>query len=230
MALNEQQAEQIRKQLLEQLSKFPAEQVSLLKQQIENATPEQLEKFISSQEGSEDAKCLFCEIAAGRVETIKIFEDPAIFVMLDISPANPGHLIIIPKEHYQFIFQVPDQVLWDMMRIAKLIIPSLINIVKAKGFNLLISQGIAAGQRVEHLSLNIIPRFEKDSISFDWERKQLMQEQNEIAAKLREIFSKVKQESEKKVELNPEKPAKKENEEKQEEKAEKSIFFPTRMP
>ena len=223
--MDEEQTAAIKKQILEQLSKFPEEQVKALRQQLENASPEQLEKFISQQEGEE--KCLFCEITSGNIETVNVFEDSAIFVMMDINPANIGHVMIIPKQHYQFIFQVPDEVLWDMIRTAKMIIPSLVNIVKAKGFNLLISQGIAAQQRINHFSLNIIPRFEDDKVNLGWERKNLLNEQKDVAKKLSEIFSKVaEEENAKKAKIE----AKKEKREEFKEEKEKSLFFPRRMP
>jgi histidine triad (HIT) family protein len=239
--LSREQAEQIRTKILEQLSKFPEEQVKSLREQINNATPEQLEKFIASQSsGSEDgeSKCLFCEIASGNVETIKVFEDSGLFVMMDINPANLGHIIIIPKQHYQFIFQVPDEVLWDMIRTTKLIIPSLINITKAKGFNILMSQGTAAQQRINHFSINIVPRFEDDKISFEMERKQIAEEQKEVAKKLSEILGKVAEEGSKIVEKKSESkgrpltnPANDNEEKKEPEKQEKNYsLFPRRMP
>jgi histidine triad (HIT) family protein len=228
--INNEQADAIRKQIFEQLSKFPEDQVRELKSQVESATPEQLEKFISSQQGGEE-ECLFCEIASGNIETVKVYEDKAIFVMMDINPANLGHIIIIPKQHYQFIFQIPDEVLWDMFRTAKLIIPSLINIVKAKGFNILISQGIAAQQRINHFSLNVIPRFEGDKVNFGWERKQFINEQKDVAKKLSEIFAKVAEEEIKKqVQAQPIKTEAKEVKEEKKETKEEKLFEIRRMP
>jgi len=229
--LSPEQTEQIRNQILEQLDRFPEEQVKQIKGQIRSATSEQLEKFVSSQ--SAEDKCIFCEIVSGNIETIKVFEDSEIFVMMDISPANIGHVMIIPKQHYQFIFQIPDGILWDMIRTAKMIIPSLINITRAKGFNILMSQGIAGQQRVNHFSLNIIPRFENDKISFEMERKQLTDEQKEIAKKLAEIFAKVKEEENSKIMKKEEKKAEEkiEKEEKKEAREEKKFaLFPRRMP
>lgn len=233
--LTPEQADQVRKQILEQLSKLPSEQVGNLKSQIENATPEQLEKFIS-QEGGED-KCIFCEIAAGNIETVKVFEDTAIFVMMDINPANLGHVMIIPKQHYQFIFQIPDEVLWDIVRTAKMIIPSLVNIVKAKGFNILISQGNAAQQRVNHFSLNIIPRFDDDKIQLGWERKQMMDEQKEVAKKLIEIFAKVVEEDAARkgsvaqnIRSEAQPAAKTESKQPEQKEEQKFQEFPRRMP
>jgi histidine triad (HIT) family protein len=225
--ISPEQTEQIRKQILEQLSKFPEEQAGQLKQQIQNATPEQLEKFISSQQG--DDKCIFCEIVSGNIETIKVFEDSAIFVMMDINPANLGHIIIIPKQHHQFIFQIPDEILWDIMRTAKLIIPSLINITRAKGFNILMSQGTAGQQRVNHFSLNIIPRFENDKVSFEMERKQMTEEQKDIAKKLGEIFAKVREEENSKIVKKEEKKVE-EKIEKEVKEEKKFALFPRRRP
>lgn len=220
------QAEKIRKHLLEQISKLPSDQAGQLRGQIERATPEQIEQMISSQKSAGSGECLFCTIASGKIETLKVFDDENIFIMMDINPANLGHVIIIPKQHYQFIFQVPDEVLWYMIKVAKLITPILINIVKARGVNIHIAQGPAAEQRVEHFAINIIPRFEEDNISFDWERKQMADEQKDVMKKLSENFPKLVDEL-KKTQVTKKEEKKEEKEEKQ---AEKLLYFPRRMP
>ena len=173
-----EQAEIIREQLLKQIEKLPEEQKQGLVEQIESASPEQLESFIK--QGKE---CLFCEIAKGNVETFKIYEDAGIIAFLDITPAAAGQTMIIPKEHWQFIFQVPDQILWDMTRIMKLLMPIIVNVTKCQGISTYIAQGPAAGQRIGHAAINLIPRFEEDKAVFAWDRKEVPKEQLEKAAK-----------------------------------------------
>ena len=102
--LSPEQAEQIRNQLLEQLSKFPEEQVRQLNEQILNASSEQLEKFISSQsEGNaENDKCIFCEIMEKESKGPRLVEEGEHFVVLaPYASVHPMEFWIIPKHHAQ---------------------------------------------------------------------------------------------------------------------------------
>jgi len=182
--LTPEQVESIKQQLREQIEKLPEEQQENFMEQIENASPEQLEAFIK-QQGQQGAagECLFCGIGKGSVETVKIYEDSVIVAFLDITPSVPGQAIIIPKEHYQFIFQMPDQILWEMVKVMKLITPVIVNVTKAQGISVYIAQGPAAGQRIGHVAINLIPRFEGDKAMFAWERKEAETKELEKAAK-----------------------------------------------
>lgn len=179
--LTPEQAESVREQILEQIEKLPEEQRGNLKEQVENASPDELESFIKQQPSS--GECLFCGIGKGSVETIKIYEDSGIVAFLDINPAIPGQVIIIPKEHYQFIFQIPDQILWDITRMIKTLMPIIVNITKCAGVSIYIAQGPAAGQRIAHAAVNLIPRFENDKAVFAWDRKEFPKEEIQRAAR-----------------------------------------------
>ena len=225
--LSKEDAEKVREQLVSQLEKFPAEQVRGLKEQVLAMSPEQLERFVSSQgkqqqqgNASESGECLFCQIAENKIGTIKIYEDNNVLAMLDITPANPGHVIIMPKQHYQFVFQLPDMLLWEIAKVVKLIMPALVNAAKAAGVNVIINQGEAAGQRLPHLAVNLIPRFDNDGLKFEWERKQSKKE--ELAELANQIISRMQ----KTIKAQEDEIRKKEIEKKQQEKQK----YPTRMP
>ena len=180
--LTPEQVSSIKQQLREQIEKLPEEQQENFMEQIENATPEQLEAFIK-QQGAGTGECLFCGIGKGTVETVKVYEDQNVVAFLDITPSVPGQTIIIPKEHYQFIFQMPDQILWEMAKVMKLVTPVIVNVTKAQGISVYIAQGPAAGQRVGHVAINLIPRFEGDKAMFAWERNEIATKELEKAAK-----------------------------------------------
>ncbi len=55
-----------------------------------------------------DANCIFCKIAAGEIPSKTIYEDETFRVILDINPATRGHALIIPKEHYANIYELPE--------------------------------------------------------------------------------------------------------------------------
>ena len=187
--LTEEQAESVREQILEQIERLPEEQREGLKEQFENATAEQLEAFVKQQQGQGSGElqgsgeCLFCGIGKGTVDTIKVYENAFIVAFLDITPAVPGQIMIIPKEHWQFIFQVPDMVLWEMTKAMKIIMPILVNITKAQGVSIYIAQGPGAGQRIGHVAINLIPRMEGDKAAFMWDRKEAPRDELEKVAR-----------------------------------------------
>ncbi len=176
-----EQAEQIRQKLLEQVAQLPAEQQAGLQEQIAQATPEQLEAYIKPAAGA--GECLFCSISKGKIETHKIFEDNSVVAFLDITPSRVGQVILTTKEHYQFLFQIPDHVLWDMVKAMKVITPLMVNLLSAEGVSTYFAQGEAAGQMVEHFSINLIPRFADDKAVFAWDRKQADKAELERVAK-----------------------------------------------
>ncbi|MBU2523249.1 MAG: HIT family protein [Nanoarchaeota archaeon] len=182
MTLNPEQVEQIRQQFLAQIEKFPEDQREQLKQQIINATSEQLEAAMGPREGKEE-ECLFCGIANGTVATMKVYEDNSVVAFLDITPSVAGQVIVIPKEHQQFIFQISDQTLWNLFKVVKMLEPLIVNITKAGGLSIFISQGNAAGQHFKHLAINMVPRADGDNASFHWPRNEVKKEDLEDAAK-----------------------------------------------
>ncbi|MFC1685810.1 HIT family protein [Nanoarchaeota archaeon] len=179
MALTPEQAEEVRQKLLEQVEKLPEDQRKGLKEQVANATPEQLEAYLKPAGGAEGGtggagggECLFCGIGKGTVDTVKVFEDASIVAFLDITPSKPGQIIITTKAHHQFLFQIPDHDLWNLVKVMKMLMPLLINATSAKGVSIYVAQGQGAGQVMDHISVNLIPRFDDDKAVFAWDRKQ----------------------------------------------------------
>src|SRR3989338_11484195 len=63
--------------------------------------------------------CVFCHIASGKVPARKVYEDDVCLAILDINPAGPGHVLLMPKQHYTVMFNVPEDVLGHVFIIAK---------------------------------------------------------------------------------------------------------------
>lgn len=179
--LNEEEAQKLKEQLLAQLSRLPQEHTADLRERIEAMSAEDLESFVAQQRqaaqkggaGGTGGECLFCQIAKGGIETIKVYEDSNVLAMLDIAPAALGHVIVIPKQHYQFLFQLPEQLLSNVLKVVNFLEEIIVNVTKSHGINIHAAQGIAAGQTVPHLAIHLIPRNEKDGISFEWARKKI---------------------------------------------------------
>src|SRR3990167_3381355 len=77
------------------------EQIKALQEKIKSMSPEELKEFQKKQ-------CIFCQIIAGKVQSKKIYEDDKVIALLGINPANPGHILLLTKEHYSIMPQIPD--------------------------------------------------------------------------------------------------------------------------
>ena len=123
--------------------------------------------------------CQFCD--AIKAKEWVVYEDETAAVMLHKSPAMPGHLLVVPKEHFTILEQTPDAVVKRLASLSNKASTSLIQILGASGANLIIENGTGAEQQVPHLSFNIIPRVEGDGINFQWQPKKLSEEQMSLA-------------------------------------------------
>lgn len=106
--------------------------------------------------------CLFCKIIAGGIPSAKVYEDDNVFAFLDINPVNPGHTLVIPKEHHPRLSDTPADVAADIMRVVPKIMKAVMKAVDASACNIGVNNGELAGQVVEHTHLHIMPRFEGD--------------------------------------------------------------------
>lgn len=109
-----------------------------------------------------DADCIFCKIAAGEVPSKTIYEDDEFRVIMDISPATKGHALILPKEHYPNLYEIPEEVAADAMKLAKKLAKKMTDALQCDGFNLVQNNGEVAGQTVFHFHMHLIPRYKND--------------------------------------------------------------------
>jgi histidine triad (HIT) family protein len=113
-------------------------------------------------------ECKLCEqIKANGKEMI--FQDERIAVLLSTHPASLGHLIVLPKEHYTILEQVPDGVLAEMFIIANKLSIIIFETLNAHGTNVIVQNGVAAGQTENHFSIHVIPRRQNDGLNFEWQ-------------------------------------------------------------
>ena len=90
------------------------------------------------------------------------------YAFLDVAPINPGHSLIIPKEHHTSLTTVPEETLARIMVLAPVIAQAIVREVDGDGFNLHLSNGQCAGQVVPHAHLHIVPRSPTDGFSWGW--------------------------------------------------------------
>lgn len=103
--------------------------------------------------------CIFCKLANGSIPTNTIYEDDMFAVILDAEPVSRGHALIIPKEHYDNLFELGDEEAERLVPLAKKIATKIKDYLRCDGFNLLQNNGETAGQSVFHFHMHLIPRY-----------------------------------------------------------------------
>ena len=111
-----------------------------------------------------EQQCIFCKIIKGEVPSKKVYEDNIVSVILDINPANLGHALILPKEHYAIMPQVPQEELGHMFKISKHISNCMLKALDVKGTTIFVANGAVAGQKAPHFMIHVIPRKEGDGL------------------------------------------------------------------
>ena len=112
--------------------------------------------------------CIFCKIANGDIPSNTIYEDDKFRVILDNGPATKGHALVLPKEHYANLFEMPQDLLADAAVVAKKVATNIKEKLSCDGLNLVQNNGETAGQTVMHFHLHIIPRYENDGQHILW--------------------------------------------------------------
>ena len=116
--------------------------------------------------------CLFCKIIVGEIPSIKVLETENVLAFLDISPIEKGHIIVVPKRHWESLDAAPlddpdaAAVFDELTRTVRLLTRAARTF--ADGANVLQNNGAAAGQTVWHLHFHIIPRYGDGSVPPAW--------------------------------------------------------------
>ena len=103
---------------------------------------------------------IFCKIINERIPSKTIYEDEILLVIMDVNPRSNGHVLIIPKKHYQDLYDIEESVLNHIMKTSKKIAKLLTDKLNCKGITLEENNGIC--QEVKHFHLHMIPRYEKE--------------------------------------------------------------------
>ena len=108
--------------------------------------------------------CIFCKIVKGEIPCVKIYEDADVLAFLDVFPLTKGHALVIPKQHFENIFDIDEVVLQKVMVAVKHISGKIKDSLKADGIRISQSNGRHAGQVIGHFHVHIIPRYENDGV------------------------------------------------------------------
>ncbi|MBI5065445.1 HIT domain-containing protein [Candidatus Woesearchaeota archaeon] len=118
-------------------------------------------------------QCIFCQIIHGDVPSQKVFEDEKFLAVLDINPASPGHMLVLTKEHYAIMPQMPEADIQYLGKLSKALSQVLLKTMQCEGSSIFIANGPAAGQRAQHFMLHIIPRNEGDDVGLKLTENQM---------------------------------------------------------
>ena len=120
-----------------------------------------------------DPTCVFCKIIEGAIPSIPVYESENVLAFLDVGPIEKGHVLVIPKHHWQTIMDVPVHDASDiecseeMMYIVRVVAKALCATFAA-GVNILQANGECAGQTVSHIHFHVVPRLKDGPVPPVW--------------------------------------------------------------
>ena len=114
--------------------------------------------------------CRFCGIIRGEVSSAAVFEDQISLAFLDHRPVFPGHCLLVPKEHFATLSDLPARLLGPLFRNAQLLARAIEQGLLAEGTFVAINNRVS--QSVPHLHIHVVPRRKKDGLKgFFWPRQ-----------------------------------------------------------
>jgi histidine triad (HIT) family protein len=133
-------------------------------------------------------ECIFCKIVRGEIPAVKVLDEELVVAFMDINPSSRGHMLVVPKNHTENIFEIPESDLATLFKAVKKCAGAAKDALRADGITILQLNGKASDQIVPHLHIHVIPRWENDGLSVStWEMKPGdMEEIQAIARKIRE--------------------------------------------
>jgi histidine triad (HIT) family protein len=123
--------------------------------------------------------CRFCAIVAGAEAGHVVFEDPSSLAFLDNRPLFPGHSLLVPRDHYETIWDLPDALITTLFTNARLLSSAVRAAVGAQGAFIALNNVVS--QSVPHLHVHLVPRNRKDGLrGFFWPRQKYESEEHAL--------------------------------------------------
>ncbi len=112
--------------------------------------------------------CIFCKIVAGEIPASVLWEADSGLAFLDVNPLSEGHMLFVPRDHYERLSEMPPALTAKMAEAIPRLGRALLAATKAEAYNLLLNEGAAAGQVVPHVHYHLIPRKSGDGLGYRW--------------------------------------------------------------
>jgi histidine triad (HIT) family protein len=115
-------------------------------------------------------RCIFCQIIRGEARAYEVLEDQVSLAFLDRRPLFPGHCLLVPKEHYATLIDLPAGLIGPLFSRAQLLARAMEQGLQAEGSFVAINNRVS--QSVPHLHIHVVPRRKKDGLKgFFWPRQ-----------------------------------------------------------
>jgi histidine triad (HIT) family protein len=118
-------------------------------------------------------KCIFCKIINKSIPNAIIYEDEKFLAFLDRYPINYGHALLIPKDHFDTILEMPLNLVGEMYSLVPQIAKSIISTIDGNGFNVSQNNGRSANQIIPHVHVHIVPRFSLEKVKGQWPMRKI---------------------------------------------------------
>jgi len=112
----------------------------------------------------DEKNCPFCKMVRHELYAVSVYEDDNILVIMDLYPATPGHVLVLPKQHIENIYSLPEDLASRIMVTASKIAKAIKQQLSPDGLNLIQSNELAAGQTIPHFHLHLAPRYKDDQV------------------------------------------------------------------
>jgi histidine triad (HIT) family protein len=130
---------------------------------------------------SRDPDCAFCSIIAGDADAQVVFEDERSLAFLDNRPLFPGHTLLVPRDHHEAIWDLPDDLLEPLFAAARLLAVAVREATGSAGA--FVAANNIVSQSVPHFHVHVVPRNRKDGLrGFFWPRHKYASEEEAKAA------------------------------------------------
>ena len=127
-------------------------------------------------------ECEYCDILAGKSKSQLLYQDELVVVAVKDVVFTPGQITVFSKKHFTIMEHLPDEVLTQCFIAADKASRAVFETFQAEGTNILIQNGLGAGQRVPHFAIEVIPRKESDGLQLQWPPKEMNEDDLDIAA------------------------------------------------
>ncbi|MCF2526616.1 HIT family protein [Yinghuangia soli] len=116
----------------------------------------------------ERQNCAFCAIASGAAPAAIVFEAEDSVGFLPLNPATFGHTLIIPRRHFRDLWEIPKDVMADLMKSALVVAHGIRDALRPEGMNIINSAGEVASQTIFHIHVHLVPRWQDDRMGRLW--------------------------------------------------------------
>ncbi len=108
--------------------------------------------------------CVFCSIVRGEAESATLFEDDSTLAFLDLRQSNEGHVLVVPKRHFEQIYDLEEEIASALAKTVRKVARAVRRVYEPEGLSIWQSNGAAAFQEVPHVHWHLLPRYTNDGL------------------------------------------------------------------